>query len=448
MPSVWQALRRGESARDRKLQLERAYERFTDEFAGEPDPDLGARLVTALDLRPVVLESWMRAKARTLDPERVPGGAPLSEEELRELQRVHPIARALPVVHRLLLDEASESGFIVAIGDARGRLLWVDGDRRLRSRAEDFGFRAGTDWSEANVGTSAPGSALALDHAIQVMGAEHYNRRAHEWSCTAAPVHDPVSGAILGVIDVTGGDEAAAPHILPLVHATLAAVEAELKLEALRGRIESDRGARRRTGASGGGSAAQARLMLLGRDPAVLQQGAESIELSGRHAEILLALVLAPGGLSAAALAERVYGDLRAEVTLRAEVARLRKSLRRRGVEIEVRSRPYRLASDLQVDAIDVLEALGRGAHRLALAAYEGPVLPASNGPVVEELRDDVDTTLREAMLQSAGAETLFDYAQHWGGEDLEVWRTLLQVLPQLSPKRARVVAKLETLQR
>lgn len=188
--------------------------------------------------------------------------------------------------------------------------------------------------------------------------------------------------------------------------------------------------------------------MLLGRDPAVLQQGAESAELSGRHAEILLALATAPSGLSAAALAEQVYGDARAEPTLRPEVARLRSWLTRQGMAVEIRSRPYRLADPLQIDAIDLLGALGRGAHSLALAAYEGPVLPSSNGPVVEQLRDEVDATLREAMLQSAGAEMLFEYAQNWASEDTDVWQTLLQVLPPMSPKRARAVARLESLQR
>ncbi len=46
-----------------------------------------------------------------------------------------------------------------------------------------------------------------LDRAVQIRGAEHYNRIVHPWSCTAAPVHDPVTGALLGVIDITGGAE-------------------------------------------------------------------------------------------------------------------------------------------------------------------------------------------------------------------------------------------------
>ena len=94
-----------------------------------------------------------------------------------------------------------------------------------------------------------------------------------------------------------------------------------------------------------------------------------------------------------------------------------------------------------------MLSARGRGALLLALAAYEGAVLPHSEAPVVLALRGDVDATLRESMLQSAAAEPLFEYAQHWATDDAEVWHTLLAVLPQMSPKRARVVARLEAMQ-
>lgn len=445
--STWQALRRGESVRERRLMLARAHERFTT--GPGDDPELLGRF--AAELRPVVYESWLRSRRDTVDPNRVPDRPILDDEELQELRRTHPIGRVLPVLQRLLFEEASESGFIVAVGDAAGRLLWVDGDTGLRSRAEDMGFRAGMDWSERAVGTSAPGSALALDHAIQVLGAEHYNRFVHQWSCTAAPVHDPVSGSIIGVIDVTGGDAAASPHVLPLMEATLAAVEAELKVESLRRLVESARP--KRLPETGGTRAApererarHPRLVVLGRDPALLECAAGVLPLGGRHAEILLALAQAPQGLSAAALAEEVYDAADSEQTLRAEMVRLRRWLDQHDTGTRLLSRPYRLDRGLRVDALEALDALGRGAHRLALAAYQGPVLPASDAPSTERLRREVDATLRESLLQSAAADPLFEYAANWAAEDREVWETLLQVLPPLSPKRARVVAKLQAL--
>ncbi|QIM16353.1 transcriptional regulator [Leucobacter insecticola] len=442
MSNGWQALQRGESVRERRRQLELAHERFVAN-------DLPHSGVVSSLLRPVVLQSWLRSRDRTIDPDAAPLGVALSADELAELRRTHPLSVVLPVVRRLLLQEATESGFIVALGDAAGRLLWVDGDPKLRAQAEDMGFLAGADWSEAAMGTSAPGIALELNHSLQVLGAEHYHRSVHQWSCTAAPVHDPRDGSVIGVIDVTGGDAAAEPHMLPLIEATLAAVEAEMRLVRLRETISQDRPAASRASSR----TTQAvmthppRLLVLGQDPAVLEHRGQREIVSGRHAEILLALTAAPHGLTGAELAERVYGSRDAEATLRPEIVRLRRWLRDLGVPLELASKPYRLDGVLNVDAHELLTALERGAHRLALAAYDGPVLPASEAPFVDELRLDVDATLRESLLQSAAAAPLFEYAQLWASDDFEVWHTLLTILPPLSPRRARVVTKLEALE-
>lgn len=448
MSREWRALRRGESAEARRREIERAYELFlgneTQRFGGP----LGS-------IREIVLQSWRRSVDQSIDPNAEPGAVPLSADELRELRRIHPIAAALPVLERLLLDEAADSGFIVAVGDAQGRLLWVDGDRQLRAKAEDIGFVAGTDWSERSVGTSAPGSALALGHPMQVFGAEHFSRAVHQWSCAATPVHDPETGAILGVIDITGGEAIAEPHVLPLVEATRHAVEAELKLEAMRRRVEQERRRtleprqpQRSAGRPRASAAISPRLIVMGREQAVLDTGVALLELARRHAEILLALSTSPQGLSAAALAQQVYGERESQETLRAELVRLRKFFSVHGVQLGLESRPYRLDGLLQVDATDALAAIARGAHRLALASYGGPVLIGSESPIVVELRGELEATLRESMLQSAAPDLLFEYAQHWAEEDAQVWQTLLQVLPQLSPKRARVVARLEQLRR
>ncbi len=462
MTTVWQALRPGESPLERRRVIERAHERFIAEFAHSSDSTTARWSDCGADARyadgpsreaprSVVLDSWFRSRA--VDPDRGAVRSIVDADELAELRRTHPLDRVLPVLRRLLFEQASESGFIVAIGDAAGRLLWVDGDSRLRARAEDMGFRSGADWSEAAVGTSAPGSALALDHAIQVLGPEHYSRAVHEWSCTAAPVHDPENGSIIGVVDITGGDEAAAPHLLPLVEATLAAVEAELQVAALTARIDQARsaggplpGARSRAHERSAPQASAPRLLTLGHHTPLLASASGTHRLTTRHAEILLALAEAPGGHSATALAELVYGDRARATTLRPEVLRLRQWLEAYDTGVTISTRPYRLSTPLRVDARDMLATLGRGAHRVALASYEGPVIPGSTAPIAVQLRDETDATLREAMLQSAATDPLFDYALAWAPDDREVWETLLQLLPPHSPRRARAVARLEAI--
>ncbi|WP_431950767.1 GAF domain-containing protein [Actinacidiphila sp. bgisy167] len=109
------------------------------------------------------------------------------------------------------------------------------GTAGLAARAERIGFVEGAEWAEDAVGTNAPGTAVALGRPLQIYAGEHFIRPVHPWSCSAAPVRDPDTGAVIGVIDLTGGDHIAAPHALALVRATVAAAEAELRLLRLRG---------------------------------------------------------------------------------------------------------------------------------------------------------------------------------------------------------------------
>lgn len=401
-------------------------------------------------IRSVVVDSWRRARDRSVDPESLPA-IDLAEAELREYRAAHPLASTLPIIHRLLIRHTFDSRLIIAVGDQAGRLLWIDGDRDLRRRAESMAFIEGANWSEEVAGTSAPGTALALDHGIQIRGAEHYNRIVHPWSCTAVPVHDPASGRIIGVIDITGGDEAVAPATLPLLEATVAAVEAELHVQRLDALTSAPRTVeppvRRRTRAA---VTREPLLRVLGRETGLLESDGRELELSARHAEILALLAWHPAGLSAEALAQAVHGRDGAIVTLRAEMVRLRRVLEEGGhADLVPLSRPYRLPRRLQLDAHRVLAFLDRGAHRVALGHYAGAVLPGSSAPGAEAMRLEVARRVRESMLSDATVDTLLDYARTDDAAlDLEVWTTALRLLPAASPRRAAVVGRIEMIER
>lgn len=440
MSSPW-AASRDVSPQASRLLIERAHEEL---IAGNLDDQ---RL---LQVRPVIRESWERAWRGRVGAEGLPPLA-LARDELDRYRRNHPLATAMDMIRALLLPGgAEESGVVIAVGDHAGRLLWVEGDLHQRVLTGEMGFVAGADWAEEVVGTAAPGTALAIGQSVQIHQAEHYNRLVHPWSCTAAPVFDPESRRILGVIDVTGGSEVATPQARLLVDATARAVESELLVSRLRARSEAPpqtgARARRRTNAT------QATLHVLGRDRARLEvsgDGSESVvELSARHAEILLMLAVHRQGLSAERLAELVYGPGASPDTLRPEVVRLRRVLERISPDLAPESRPYRLAVPLDTDAQSMLSLLDRGAHRVALTAYRGPVLPESAAPGVEEFRDAVRAALREAMITEASVDVLLSYAEiPEGADDPDVLRLCLELLPARSPKRAGLVSRIEKLE-
>lgn len=437
MSSPW-STRRDASPENARLLIERAHEELVAGNVGDLRLD---------DVRPLVRDSWRRSLASLVGAEDLPP-LDLVSAELEEYRRAHPLAGVIDMIRGLLVPgDLDDSGVVIAVGDAAGRLLWVEGDRSIRALTGDMGFVPGANWSEDAVGTSAPGTSIALDRSVQIRGAEHFNRLVQPWSCTAAPVHDPETRRILGVIDVTGGEQVVTPQAQLLVDATARAVEGELLLARLRAR--EARPPRRPAHRA---ETARTTLRVLGRDRALLEiagDGVETVsEVGARHAELLLMLATHRQGLSAERLSELVYGDPGATVTLRAEIVRLRKVLEKAAPRFAIESRPYRFAAPLETDAQQVLGLLDRGAHRVALAAYRGDVLPESSAPGVEEFRASVSTALREALLAEASVDVLLAFADTAAGaDDEEVLRLCLSLLPARSPKRAGLVARIERLE-
>jgi transcriptional regulator of acetoin/glycerol metabolism len=385
--------------------------------AGRPGPDhtrrlraAHERLVTGTDrveeaVRSVVADSWRRSLRCGVDPD---GGAPpvdLLDDDLLAYRAAHPLAPVMPVIRRLLVEDAEDGRMIVAVTDAGGRMLWVEGDPVLRSRAAGVHFVEGARWAEDVAGTNAPGTALAVDHAVQIYGSEHFRRPVQPWSCSAAPVHDPVTGRLLGAIDVTGGDHVASPHMLTLVRATVAAVEAELRWQRL---DQLQRAPVRRPPPV---VRPAVRLQVLGRERARLTLPGGPVELSLRHSELLLLLAEAAAageGRTTAQLAAECHPGHAAPVTVRAEFSRLRRLV---GADL-VGSRPYRLLGRIDTDLDQVRRLLARGAVGEALERYPGAVLPGSLAPGVVAARERVGALLREAVFRSRRPELLRRYAE------------------------------------
>lgn len=402
--------------------LNAAHDAFVESGTGDPT------------LRRLVLESWRRSIEGGLDPEQAFAEIRLDDDLLADIRDAHPLAAGMPVIRKLLVESAADSGLLVAVSDAAGRLLWVEGDASLRARAESMHFLPGADWSESSIGTNAPGTALALDRPVQIFGAEHLARQVTPWSCSAAPIHDPDTGAILGVLDLTGGHEVATPQTLTLVRATVAAVEAELRIERLAP-------AQHRSVSVAGW--ATPTLDVLGGHGATLRHGTTTTRLSLRHSELLLLLSESDDGLSAGELGVGLSDEDQAPVTIRAELSRLRGALG----PIQLGSRPYRLETEIDTDVALIRSDLQQGRLRRAVARYRGPVLPASTAPAVEQLRDELHMHVRSCLLASDDADALLSFADTaHGRDDFEVWQRTLSILSPSSPRYSQVAAHVSRL--
>lgn len=366
--------------------LRAVHQRFV---AGELDPDY----LDTTPVRPIVADSWRRSLATGVDPDRGGADAAAAAMALERLRAEHPLAPALPVIRKLLVQDASDAGVVVAVTAADGTLLWVEGDPRACRKAAAMNFVPGADWSERGAGTNAPGTALALDRELQIRGSEHFSRVVQPWSCTAVPVHDPVTGVLLGAIDLTGGNQVATPQTLALVRATAVAVEHHLALLRFTAPQSSEVA-----------QPPRARLTVLGADrPTWASQQTSGQPLTGRHADILVLLSRHPEGVSADRLAMLLDDNDLDAVTIRAELSRLRRVI---GAD-HVGSRPYRLLAPIDSDLADVFDALQRGDVGAALTRYRGQLLPQSVSPAIARLRTELSTALRAAVLSTGSLALL-----------------------------------------
>lgn len=397
MTEPWVALEAGADPAERVRVLRRAHERFTE--AG----------TLTRPVRSVVAESWRRSARARVSPEDTGAAVELTDGDLGAYRAEHPLAGVMPLFRELMGTFAMDGEHLLAVCDAYGRLLWVEGHSATRQKAGRMNFVPGARWAESAMGTNAPGTAVAVDRPVQVFAAEHFIRRVQPWTCAAAPVHDPRTGRLLGAVDITGGDGLAHPHSLAFVQAVASAAESQLAL--LSPPVAN-------TDTVG--------LTALGRDEALLLTGGRKVRLSRRHSEILMLLASHPEGLTGDELLCALYEDESVTpVTLRAELARLRRLL---GPEL-LRSRPYRISVPVESDVGAVERRLGSGAVTAAAAAYAGPLLPASQAPAVARLRRRLADQLRAALIARRDPDLLSDWVHSpWGEDDLPVWRALAQV--------------------
>lgn len=446
---------------------ERAYQqqvlRAHEDLRSALDPARG----TLGAVRAPVLESWVRSIASLSARGAAAVDPAVVDDDLEELRREHLFARVLPLLRDRLIDPAVSAGLVVALGDAGGRLLWVEGQRSMLSRAERMGFAPGVDWSERAMGTSAPALALSTSAAAQVVGAEHFVEAVHPWSCSAVPVLHPLTRQTLGVIDVTGGEDAVAPLVLPLLASAARAAEEELRSllaeeSAGRGGSGSGSGTTVPTAASprsfpiisprpAAAASPDARLLVLGRRTPLLVVGGEQVELSGRHAELLTLLHRAGDGLSGGEIAQDLHDSGAAEGTVRAELVRLRRVLAALpGPEASrpgLASRPYRLTGRITSDLHEAREAITRGDVDQVLASYRGALLPSSDAPAIRDLRERTAALVHQLLMDNGSWDQLWRYSQlPEAREGEDVLMAVLSLAPPDAPERAEAVVRLEEL--
>jgi signal transduction histidine kinase len=216
-PNPWLSLDAATPPALRARELRREWEQFIS----------GGR---ANGVRAPVADSWRRSLDAGVDPSESRAPVIADRHDASARWEVHPLRQAAPLIRECLARIAAESEHLIVVSDAAGLLLQLEGNARVRSQAADsMNFTKGALWSENGAGTNAIGTALAADHAVQIFATEHFVEVVQAWTCSAAPVHDPETGELLGVIDLTGLKRDVHPRSLAVAITTARAVEGQLR---------------------------------------------------------------------------------------------------------------------------------------------------------------------------------------------------------------------------
>ncbi|MBR0709818.1 sigma-54-dependent Fis family transcriptional regulator [Bradyrhizobium liaoningense] len=182
-------------------------------------------------VRSAITDSWQRCQQSAVDYRRGQAPMPIRDDRLqRLLDKRSRLVQAGASTMALARDYMLETGTVMVLTDVDGVVLRLEGDTKLalRDAVEKTHLLPGSNWSETTCGTNAIGTALETGQPIQVHATEHFCSGIHRWTCSASVIRDPIDGAVIGVIDISGLSSSYGRPALALAISAAARIEAQL----------------------------------------------------------------------------------------------------------------------------------------------------------------------------------------------------------------------------
>ena len=355
---------------------------------------------SAEKLEQSIASSWQRSVLSSIPKERL--AAPLLNHNKKHKTSLD---KALNACSSELGHIAAQSSMVIAVGDVGSTIIWTASSAQMQSAAEKVHFIAGGQWAEEVVGTNALALSLKTQQSSCVFSNEHYMESIHDWVCYAAPIIDPYSKQVLGVVDLSTTWKK---------HNSLGVLAAERCASIIQtALIDQQR---------------QHLYIRAFSTPQIFFNG-KSLVLTPRQIEILAILVLCPNGLNLENLHQALYGERKVSIgTLKAEMSQLRDILG--GM---LGSRPYRLLADVEADFLLAEQALDSGYVASALQLYKGVFLAKTESPFLCAWRDCLESRLSDAIFKTTETDLLLKHVAHFP-EAIDAVERLMELLPSEHP--------------
>jgi transcriptional regulator of acetoin/glycerol metabolism len=168
--------------------------------------------VDSQQVRDPILASWWRSLQADVPADHI------ELSYVRDPDMDTPLTRsALPVL-RHLRENVDGQPISVILTDAAGVVLArLTADSDLERHLDGVKLAPGFSYAEDLVGTNGIGTALEGGQPAHVFGHEHYAENLEDLACAGVPIHHPITGKVIGAVDLTCWRRHADPLLVALV---------------------------------------------------------------------------------------------------------------------------------------------------------------------------------------------------------------------------------------
>jgi len=186
-----------------------------DKLARSRERFLTRDAVEAHQVREPILASWWRSRQWNVPADKI------ELAYVRDPDLDTPLTRSAMPVLRHLREHLDGQPISLILTDPSGVVLSrMTADHDLERHLDGVKLAPGFSYAEESVGTNGIGTALEGGQPAHVFGSEHYAEHLEDLACAGVPIHHPISGKVVGAVDLTCWRKDADPLLIALVKTT------------------------------------------------------------------------------------------------------------------------------------------------------------------------------------------------------------------------------------
>ena len=178
-------------------------------------------------VRDTILASWRRSHDLRVAADKI--DMPFEADAHLDTR----LSRSAEPVLRSLQEQLQGQSVSVILTDPAGLVLSrLTGDGEFDRHLDRVRLAPGFSYAEKFVGTNGIGTALEVGGPAHVFGHEHYAENLENLACAGVPIHHPISGRLVGAVDLTCWRKDAGPLLLTLAKTTAEQIRQALLADA------------------------------------------------------------------------------------------------------------------------------------------------------------------------------------------------------------------------